>query len=534
MKTFVAIALLEACVASVGLNQGHEGFRDARSSRSNVVSASNLSISHQDFSVFPPLPIIDISAGYLLGQSSANATSPSTLVDGPIQCGPGNPCLDGSCCNSDGKCGFKPAHCHPNPPATCISNCDAKAMCGVDSEGGNKKCGLKLCCSYYGWCGTEAIHCGDHDQDGNSTPCQKDFGSCTVKPSPSCGSGSGTASGGRKVAYYQSWNTRTRACNRIWPEQINTTGLTHLYFAFAYIDPATYSIVPADPADVELIPRFTALKTQTMQTWVAVGGWSFSDPGPTQGTWSAMTSSKEHRALFITSVVSFMDQWGFQGLDLDWEYPATEVRGGHEGDTANLVSLVQELRAAFGSRYGLSVILAPDYWYLRGMDPKAMEPYVDWFGFMGYDLHGAWDAAANTIGATVRPQSDIRDIDNDLVPLWFDDLDPHKVNFGLAYYGRGYTVSDKKCMYMGCAFTGPSKAGSCTQTEGFLSDQEIRNIIESKGLYPEMIPNTTVKQITWEDQWIGYDDQETFDMKMAFANNRCLGGTMIWAIDFNS
>ncbi|KAF2803392.1 glycoside hydrolase [Mytilinidion resinicola] len=242
-------------------------------------------------------------------------------------------------------------------------------------------------------------------------------------------------------------------CNRIWPEQINTTGLTHLYFAFAYIDPVTFSIVPAEPADVELIPRFTALKTQSMQTWIAVGGWSFSDPGPTQGTWSAMTSSKENRASFITS------------------YPATDVRGGHEEDTANLVFLVQELRAAFGTRYGLSVILAPDYWYLRGMDPKAMEPYVDWFGFMGYDLHGAWDAAVKTVGPIIRPQSDIRDIDKDLLPLWFDDLDPHKVNLGLAYYGRGFTVSDTKCMYFGCTFTGPSKASNCTQTEGFMSDR---------------------------------------------------------------
>jgi GH18 family chitinase len=49
------------------------------------------------------------------------------------------------------------------------------------------------------------------------------------------------------------------------------------------------------------------------------------------------------------------------------------------------------MREAFGDKYGVSSILAPDYWYLRGMDPKAMESSVDWFNFMGYDLHGAWD-----------------------------------------------------------------------------------------------------------------------------------------------
>ncbi len=32
---------------------------------------------------------------------------------------------------------------------TCLSNCEAKAMCGADSAGGSK-CGLNLCCSFYG------------------------------------------------------------------------------------------------------------------------------------------------------------------------------------------------------------------------------------------------------------------------------------------------------------------------------------------------------------------------------------------------
>ena len=42
------------------------------------------------------------------------------------------------------------------------------------------------------------------------------------------------------------------------------------------------------------------------------------------------------------------------------------------------------MRAAFGTKYGLGVTLAPDYWYLRYFDAKAMESSVDWFGFMAY------------------------------------------------------------------------------------------------------------------------------------------------------
>lgn len=53
-------------------------------------------------------------------------------------------------------------------------------------------------------------------------------------------------------------------------------------------------------------------------------------------------------------------------------------------DTPNYVALVKEMKSAFAGTYGISLTLAPDYWYLRGFDAKSMEPYVDFFGFMAY------------------------------------------------------------------------------------------------------------------------------------------------------
>ena len=75
-------------------------------------------------------------------------------------------------------------------------------MCGIDSKDGATKCGLNLCCSYYGWCGTETVHCLDPEPQYAKTPCQQGYGACAITPKPSCGTGSGT-SGGRRVGYYQ-------------------------------------------------------------------------------------------------------------------------------------------------------------------------------------------------------------------------------------------------------------------------------------------------------------------------------------------
>ncbi len=59
---------------------------------------------------------------------------------------------------------------------------------------------------------------------------------------------------------------------------------------------------------------------------------------------------------------------------------------------------------AFNGQYGLSLTLAPDYWYLRGFDAKSMEQYVDFFGFMAYvSLIPCVRACVRTCVRLVRP-----------------------------------------------------------------------------------------------------------------------------------
>ena len=247
-----------------------------------------------------------------------------------------------------------------------------------------------------------------------------------------------------------------------------------------------------------------------------------------------MAATQANRAIFISSLQGFMLKYGFQGMDLDWEYPANPERGGNPADTENLVALVKEMRAAFNDQQGISLTLAPDYWYLRGFDPKAMEQYVDFFGFMAYDLHGSWDSAVETLGSIVRGQTDIREIYNDTQPLWFDALDPAKINLGLAYYGRGHTLASPSCANLGCPYIGPSLLGPCTNYGGVLSLAEIEDYIREKSLPPKLLQAQMMKQITWEDQWIGYDDSETVAMKKTWASAYCFGGTMIWSVDFDT
>ncbi|KAH8679577.1 glycoside hydrolase superfamily, partial [Tricladium varicosporioides] len=397
-------------------------------------------------------------------------------------------------------------------------------MCGVDSLNSQQKCPLNICCSYLGYCGTTDIYC----TPAKPLPCQPGFGNCQVVPTPSCPYGQATTKG-RRVAYWH--NVRDRECDQVWPSQIDTTDLTHLIFAFVSIDPVSFQVIPADPNDVPLFSQFAALKSTVMQTWIAVGGGGFSDPGPTQFTWSDMASCPANRAVFISSLCAFMEKYGFQGVDLDWEFPTVASRGGRPEDTANLLLLLKELRAEFGPRYGISAALPTDVNSLAGFNPGALQQYVTFFNYMAYDIHGPWEVPY--LGAFARPQASITEIDKLMSLLWFDSVDPAKINLGVPYYGRGVTLTNTSCTSVGCPWSDVSRAGKCSGSPGILTLKEIEDLIKDRNLVPKVIPDSYQKQITFDgDQWIAYDDKDTIKEKMQWSEDHCLGGTVVWSIDF--
>lgn len=124
---------------------------------------------------------------------------------------------------------------------------------------------------------TTDAYCHNADPLHGALPCQAGYGACAITSPPSCAEDGGSSER-RTVGYYQSWNIRKRLCNKVVPRQLNTTGYTHLFYSFATIDPVLFTIQEADPSDPDLMKEFTALKVDgKLQTWIAVGGFDFSD-----------------------------------------------------------------------------------------------------------------------------------------------------------------------------------------------------------------------------------------------------------------
>jgi len=90
------------------------------------------------------------------------------------------------------------------------------------------------------------------------------------------------------------------------------------------------------------------------------GGWSFNDPGPTQFTFSDLAASESATEAFVNSLLTFLNQYGFDGVDIDWEYPAASDRSGSPADFANYITFLTRIRSALvqsGQQYGLSITI---------------------------------------------------------------------------------------------------------------------------------------------------------------------------------
>ena len=139
------------------------------------------------------------------------------------------------------------------------------------------------------------------------------------------------------------------------------------------------------------------------------------------------------------------------------------------------------------------------------------------------------------VAAFVNAHTNLTEFDESLKLLWRNNIDPSKVVLGLEFYGRSFTLQDPSCTAPGCPFAGGGPAGSCThqnQIVGTLSFAEIETIIEG-GATVTLNEAAAVKIVTWDGNWVSYDDAETLQTKVDYANKNCLGGTMVWEMSLD-
>ncbi|KAF2004069.1 glycoside hydrolase family 18 protein [Amniculicola lignicola CBS 123094] len=437
-----------------------------------------------------------------------------------FSCSQDEPCKVG-CCSKSGSCGFGPEWCGND---TCVSTCTAKAECGQYANTTGSECPLNVCCSRWGFCGTTEEFC--HETSNKNESCQSN---CAQPVRAKCAS----TWRQRRIAYYESW-ADDRECDTFRPEDIPIHALTHINIAFGGVG-SDFKVTIDDSAIISRVVKLK-LRNPALQVFLSLGGWTFSDPGPTREAWSNMAATPASRKTFADSVVQTLETYGLDGIDLDWEYPRADDRGGKPADYDNYVYLLSTIRSAFDKfnpSWDISIAIPASYWYLQHFDVKNMERSVSWFNLMSYDIHGKWDQDNPYTGPYVLGHTNITEIEMGLDLLRRNDIDFSKLSLGTGFYGRTFTLSDPKCNEPGCIFSDAGQKGECSGEAGILTFREI--MARTNRLNQKEIRYVNESGVTYmlydSDQWITYDDEKSFAAKRKLLDEECLGGVMIWAID---
>jgi chitinase len=340
------------------------------------------------------------------------------------------------------------------------------------------------------------------------------------------------------LGYYQSWaKWRDQSCYPVRPADIDVkgNGYTHLAYTFASIN-ATFHLEPWGgnyDGEVPLYEEFNALKKTYpgLRTLIAVGGWTFSDPGETEYRFSDTALKAQRRKIFADSCVDFCLRYNFDGIDLDWEYPGDVDHGGRVEDYETFVLLVQEVRDAFdaaGKDWILTIASPVSRVRLsEGFNLPVLAQSIDFFHIMTYNIFSHYQVSRE-IGANTGMKAIFG-----IISYYINQgVSSDKIVMGLAAFGRTYTLEDPSCDTKGCYFSGPGEGG-CAGSDGFMPYFTIEEYIQS-GNYKinRFNPTTlTMELVVNKNLFISYDNPDTYAIKGEFASLTCFRGVMWWSVD---
>ncbi|KAL5018332.1 hypothetical protein ScPMuIL_004054 [Solemya velum] len=349
----------------------------------------------------------------------------------------------------------------------------------------------------------------------------------------------------RRVCYHTNWSHYRPGAGKFYPENIDPSLCSHIIFAFAklngnHLHPFEWNDESTD-WQKGMYERFNDLKqfAPSLKTLLAVGGWNMGS-----GPFTAMVSSPSNRNEFAIFAAGFLRDRNFDGLDLDWEYPAS--RGSPPEDKDKFSLLVKETRAVFDEEAHVTgkprllltaAVAAGKRTVDDAYDVPEISKHLDFINLMTYDFHGGWDPIAGH-NSPLYPRSDETGYDRYLnmdsaSRYWIQLGCPkEKLVIGMAMYGRSFRLESENNTGIGAPIKGKGTPGNYTREKGFLAYYEVCQM-QRNGGQVYRAPEQKVPYIVKGDQWVGYDDPESLEGKMNYTLTNGYGGVMVWALDLD-
>lgn len=246
---------------------------------------------------------------------------------------------------------------------------------------------------------------------------------------------------------------------------MQVSALTHVNYAFANIDNGTGAAFLTDLwADVQKTwpgdspsangsaDLFGNLKqlylhkkhSRNLKTLLSIGGWSYR-----HNFAPALAGSATKRQTFARTSVDLLKNLGFDGIDIDWEYPESPAESAALVDTCRRIRLELDnyARNLTGRPHFLLTLSVPagptHYTYF---DVPGLMPYVDFWNLMAYDYMGSFSNysghQANVYKSIENPRSTDFDTIDPVQYYLSNGLPREDLVLGMPLYGRSFADTD--------------------------------------------------------------------------------------------
>lgn len=364
---------------------------------------------------------------------------------------------------------------------------------------------------------------------------------------------------------------------------------THLVYGYAGINPSSNKLVSTnEKVDLDvgtgLYRTITGLKKKYphLKVLLSVGG-DHDEVDPENNKYLTLLESSNARIPFINSAHSLVKTYGFDGLDLAWQFPKNKPKKVHgsvgkfwkgfkklftgdhvvdekaEEHKEEFTALLRELKNALrpdGYLLGLTVL--PNVNSSLFYDVPAIVNYLDFVNLHAFDFYTP--ERNPEVADYPSPIYELNERDPELnanrqVQYWLNNHCPAtKINVGIATYGRAWKMT-KDSGLTGLPpvsdTDGPAPAGLQTQSAGLLSWPEVcaklpnqlnQHLKGADGPLRKVGDPTkrfgSYAYRSADDNgdngvWVGYDDPDTAGNKAAFVKSKGLGGVALVDLSYD-
>ena len=165
---------------------------------------------------------------------------------------------------------------------------------------------------------------------------------------------------------------------------------------------------------------------------------------------------------YAKSVMEIVDQYDYDGIDLDWEYPDTEQEVvGFERLTRRFRKELDAIGTKKGKPMVVTMAVSSNPGTLKWLGKDFLLETMDWLNVMTYDYTGEWTDYAGhhspLFASSKQPGGSPRSTELSMKYLLQEKgLPANRLAVGIPLYGRGFAVAEPYASTKGVPRTAPS------------------------------------------------------------------------------